>query len=119
MGKAKVVATLSDVNLLIQNLDKADENDENESLFKQYLENANRLIDAQLYLDNSSKSCAKVYLAPIEDGYGSYKYWDAEPWLEFSDGSKYSYSDYFNEKSFKSVVDKVQSIVDDFIKMFD
>ena len=116
LGKAKVVATLSDVNLLIQNLDKADEN---ESLFKQYLENANRLIDAQLYLDNSSKSCAKVYLAPIEDGYGSYKYWDAEPWLEFSDGSKYSYSDYFNEKSFKTVVDKVQSIVDDFIKMFD
>lgn len=119
LGKAKVVATLSDVNLLIQNLDKADENDENESLFKQYLENANRLIDAQLYLDNSSKSCAKVYLAPIEDGYGSYKYWDAEPWLEFSDGSKYSYSDYFNEKSFKTVVDKVQSIVDDFINMFD
>lgn len=119
LGKAKVVATLSDVDLLIQNLDKADENDENESLFKQYLENANRLIDAQLYLDNSSKSCAKVYLAPIEDGYGSYKYWDAEPWLEFSDGSKYSYSDYFNEKSFKTVVDKVQSIVDDFIKMFD
>ena len=119
LGKAKVVATLSDVNLLIQNLDKADENDENESLFKQYLENANRLIDAQLYLDNSSKSCAKVYLAPIEDGYGSYKCWDAEPWLEFSDGSKYSYYDYFNEKSFKTVVDKVQSIVDDFIKMFD
>lgn len=119
LGKAKVVATLSDVNLLIQNLDKADENDENESLFKQYLENANRLIDAQLYLDNSAKSCAKVYLAPIEDGYGSYKYWDAEPWLEFSDGSKYSYSDYFNEKSFKTVVDKVQSIVDDFINMFD
>lgn len=119
LGKAKVVATLSDVDLLIQNLDKADENDENESLFKQYLENANRLIDAQLYLDNSSKSCAKVYLAPIEDGYGSHKYWDAEPWLEFSDGSKYSYSDYFNEKSFKTVVDKVQSIVDDFIKMFD
>lgn len=27
LGKAKVVATLSDVNLLIQNLDKADEND--------------------------------------------------------------------------------------------
>ena len=112
MGKAKVVATFSDVSLLIQNLDNADENDENESQFKQYL-------DAKLYLDNSSKSCAKVYLAPIEDGYGSYKYWDAEPWLEFSDGSKYSYSDYFNEKSFKTVVDKVQSIVDDFINMFD
>ena len=119
LGKAKVVATFSDVSLLIQNLDKADENDENESQFKQYLDNANKLVDAKLYLDNSSKSCAKVYLAPIEDGYGSYKYWDAEPWLEFSDGSKYSYSDYFNEKSFKTVVDKVRSIVDDFINMFD
>lgn len=119
LGKAKVVATFSDVDMLIKNLDKADENDENESQFKQYLDNANKLVDAKLYLDNSSKSCAKVYLAPIEDGYGSYKYWDAEPWLEFSDGSKYSYSDYFNEKSFKTVVDKVQSIVDDFINMFD
>lgn len=119
LGKAKVVATFSDVDMLIKNLDKADENDGNESQFKQYLDNANKLVDAKLYLDNSSKSCAKVYLAPIEDGYGSYKYWDAEPWLEFSDGSKYSYSDYFNEKSFKTVVDKVQSIVDDFINMFD
>lgn len=118
LGKAKVIATLSDVDLLIQNLDKADSNDENEAQFKQYLDNANKLIDARLYLNNSSKSSSKVYLAPVEDGYGNYHYWYAEPWLEFSDGSKYSYYDYFNEKSFKSVVDKVQSIVDDFIRMY-
>ena len=119
LGKAKVIATLSDVDLLIQNLDKADRYDDNEAQFKQYLDNANKLIDARLYLNNSSKSSSKVYLAPVDDGYGNYHYWYAEPWLEFSDGSKYSYYDYFNEKSFKSVVDKVQSIVDDFIKMFD
>ena len=60
LGKAKVIATLSDVDLLIQNLDKADSNDENEAQFKQYLDNANKLIDARLYLNNSSKSSSKL-----------------------------------------------------------
>lgn len=119
LGKAKVVATVSDVSMLIENVKKAMDNDKNETQFKQCLDNANKLIDAKLYVNNSAQANAKVYLAAVGSGSGNYKYWSPELWLEFTDESKYSYSDYFNENSFKGVVDKVQSIVDDFVKMFE
>lgn len=119
LGKAKVVATIEDVDMFVENIDNADKNYDNQSLFKQYIDNANKLMNAQLYLNNSSKSCAKAYLAPIEDGYGSYKWWETELWLQFADDSKYSYDQYFNGDKFKSVVDKVHEIADDFVHMFD
>lgn len=118
LGKAKVVATVEDIDMFKENIDNADRNDENQALFAQYINNANKLLDAQLYLDGSSKSCAKAYLAPIEEGYGSYKWWETEVWLQFADDSKYSYEQYFNEEKFKSVVDKVNELVDDFVHMF-
>lgn len=118
LGKAKVVATVDDVNMFVDNIKNADKHRTNQSLFTQDLENANKLLNAQLYLDGSSKGCAKAYLAPVEDGYGSYKEWTAEVWLQFADDSKYSYNQYFNEDKFKSVVNKVQEIVDDFVRMF-
>lgn len=118
LGKAKVVATIQDVDMFLENLDKADQHEGNQSLFEQYIDNANKLLDAQLYLNNSSKSCAKAYLAAYEEGYGSYKWWDTELWIQFADDSKYSYAQYFKGDKFKSVVDKVQEIADDFVHMF-
>lgn len=121
LSKAKVVAAVSDVEMLNSNLEKADENDENETLFKQYVENANKLINAKLYLNGSANSSAKLYLSPVPEEYGGAygKYWDYETWMEFSDGSKYSVDSYFNEKDFKSVVDKIESIIDDFKDLFE
>lgn len=119
LDKAKFEAVIDDGSMFAENLKKAWNDDMNESMVKQYVENANKLLHAKLYLNNSKQSCATTYLAAVEDGYGSYKYWDAELWIQFADDSKYSYSDFFNETKFKSVIDKVQNIVDDFIKMFD
>lgn len=121
LSKAKVVAAVSDVEMLNSNLEKADENDENETLFKQYVENANKLINAKLYLNGSANSSAKLYLSPVPEEYGGAygKYWDHETWMEFSDGSKYSVDSYFNENDFKSVVDKIESIIDDFKDLFE
>lgn len=77
-------------------------------------------MDAKLYLDGSVSPAAKIYLAPyLAEDYGSYKYWDYEYWLEFTDGSKYSYEDYFDEQNFKTVSDKIQSLIDDFKNLFD
>ncbi len=121
LSKAKVVAAVSDVEMLNSNLEKADENDENETLFKQYVDNANKLINAKLYLNGSANSSAKLFLAPVpvEYSWAYGKYWDCETWMEFSDGSKYSVDSYFNEKDFKSVVDKIESIIDDFKDLFE
>lgn len=119
LGKAKFVYKILDGNLYYNNLSKADDNDGDESMFKLFVENANKQVDAKLYLDGSVSPAAKIYLAPyLEEEYGSYKYWDYEYWLEFTDGSKYSYEDYFNEQHFKTVSDKIQSLIDDFKNLF-
>lgn len=119
LGKAKFVYKILDGNLYYNNLNKADDNDGDESMFKLFVENANKQVDAKLYLDGSVSPAAKIYLAPyLEEEYGSYKYWDYEYWLEFTDGSKYSYEDYFNEQHFKTVSDKIQSLIDDFKNLF-
>lgn len=119
LGKAKFVYKILDGNLYYNNLNKADDNDGDESMFKLFVENANKQVDAKLYLDGSVSPAAKIYLAPyLEEEYGSYKYWDYEYRLEFTDGSKYSYEDYFNEQHFKTVSDKIQSLIDDFKNLF-
>lgn len=119
LGKAKVVYKILDGNLYYNNLDKAYDNDGDESMFKLFVENANKQVDAKLYLDGSVSPAAKIYLAPyLAEDYGTYKYWDYEYWLEFTDGSKYSYEDYFNEKQFKTVSDKINSLIDDFKDLF-
>ena len=120
LGKAKVVYKILDGNLYYNNLSKADDNDGDESMFKLFVENANKQVDAKLYLDGSVSPAAKIYLAPyLDEEYGNYKYWDYEYWLEFTDGSKYSYEDYFDEQNFKTVSDKIQSLIDDFKNLFD
>lgn len=120
LGKAKVVYKILDGNLYYNNLSKADDNDGDESMFKLFVENANKQVDAKLYLDGSVSPAAKIYLAPyLAEDYGTYKYWDYEYWLEFTDGSKYSYEDYFDEQNFKTVSDKIQSLIDDFKNLFD
>lgn len=120
LGKAKFVYKILDGNLYYNNLDKAYDNDGDESMFKLFVENANKQMDAKLYLDGASSPAAKIYLAPyLDEEYGNYKYWDYEYWLEFTDGSKYSYEDYFDEQNFKTVSDKIQSLIDDFKNLFD
>lgn len=120
LGKAKFVYKILDGNLYYNNLNKAYDNDSDESMFKLFVENANKQVDAKLYLDGAASPAAKIYLAPyLAEDYGTYKYWDYEYWLEFTDGSKYSYEDYFNEQQFKTVSDKIQSLIDDFKNLFD
>lgn len=120
LGKAKAVAIIDDVDMLDENLDKAyDDYYSNEVEFKKCLANANKLIHANLYLNNSANSSATLYLEAVPDGtWGGTTYWNDETWLQFSDDSKYSLDSYFSEKSFKTVVDKVKDIIDDFKDMF-
>lgn len=118
LGKAKVVAVIDDVDLLNEDLDKADDYYNNETEYKKWLDNANKLIHANLYLNNSTKASAQLYLEAVPESSYSTTYWDYEAWLKFTDDSKYSLDSYFSEKSFKSVFDTVNDIIDDFKDMF-
>ncbi len=119
-GKARVVGNLTDGQTLKRCLDNAGDNDWDEKEYKKYINQANSLIDVKLYLDNSGKYAAFLRLQPFEERYyGAYSSWDAEPVLVFGDGSSYSFDEYFDENTFSTVINKVENLIDDFVRMFD
>ena len=117
-GKATVKVAVSDGDLLSKALDNAYSNDENEKSFRNYIATANSLINAKLYLDGKNDYAANIYLSPVEKKDYYYSYWDAEPFLEFGDGSKFSYADFFTEKSFNTAIDMFERLVSDLEVMF-
>lgn len=122
-GKLRLEGNVTDGKKLQDYLEKADENDENESAFKNYISKANDLLDLKLYFDGSSSSSSFVQLMPIQEteyGYsGSYTYWEAQPAVCFSDGTKYSFEDYFDEDTFDKVIKKWEDLVEDFTDLFE
>lgn len=116
-----VTGSISNISDLVKNLDNADENDEDESAFKRYIENANALLNINVYFDGSKNSSAKVELYPVSETYyyGKYEYWDYEPCVVFDDGTKYSFEEYFDEDTYKDVIDQFEDLIDDFVEMFD
>lgn len=114
LGKIQIQGTLSDIHQLIDYLNKAEDNDENESLYKSYLNQANSLMNIGVYYNNSQTRQASLRLEPFyhEEGSGTwvYKYWTNEPVIVFSDGTSYSTFDaFFDEDSFKSVIDGLKN----------
>ena len=119
-GKARVTGNISDGQTLRRYFDLAADNDQNEKTYKDYISRANKLIDLKVYLDNSSTQSASIRLEPFEEsaGYGYY-YWDYEPVMAFGDGTTYGFEEYFDEKTFDTVINKVQNIIEDFERWFD
>lgn len=99
-------------------LNLADKNDEDESLFKKYVAKANEQLDVKIFFDNSKNSSASIVLYPLEenDYYGSY--WYYEPYFAFNDGTKYSFEEYFEEGTFKSVVTQFNNLLESFADLF-
>jgi len=114
-----IVGNISNISDFAENLDNADEYDEDESSFKRYIENANALIDINVYFDGSKNSTAKVELYPVSEKYYNYEYWNYEPCVVFGDGTKYSFEEYFDENTYDDVIDQFENLIDDFVEMFE
>lgn len=121
IGKVQLQGTLSNVRKFADYLEEAEENDENESMFKSYINQANSLADINLFYDGKSVKQADVKFETFaeEDWYGD-EYWTVEPVLYFFDGSSYSsFEAFFYEKDFKETVDTFEKLIDDFAELFD
>lgn len=118
-NKVYIVGNISNISDLAENLDNADSNDEDESSFKRYVENANALLNINVYFGGSKNSTAKMELYPVSEGYSYYTYWDYEPCIVFDDGTKYSFEEYFDENTYDDVIDQFEQLIDDFVEMFD
>ena len=116
LGKVQIQGTLSDVRKYADYLDSADANKDSEKQFKSYINQANSLLDLNLFYDGKSLKQATVKLEPfISESWDGRIYWEVEPVLYFYDGSSYStFEAFFNDKDFKSVIDTFKNLANRF-----
>lgn len=120
LGKIQIQGTLTDVRKYADYMEQADDNDEKESTFKSYLNQANALTDINLFYDGSNVKQASVTFEPFEEHEWNYSYWTAEPVLLFYDGSSYStFEAFFNDSDFKITIDTFKSFANKYAELFD
>lgn len=120
LGEVQIKGTCSNVKTFADYMDKADRNDENESQFKSYVNQANSLLNLGIYFNGGSMRQAKVQLECFEDGYANWKDWTYEPVLVFDDNSTYStFTAFFNETSFREVINSFEDLVRSYEKLIE
>ena len=113
LGKLQVQGKFNDVRKFADYINKAEKAEYEESEFKSYINQANGLMDINVFYDNSAVKQATVKLEPfMKTKYNGTSKWKAEPVLEFYDGSSYStFSAFFNEDDFQSVVNEFNDLI--------
>ena len=115
LGELQVKGSCSDVTKLIDNIQDANNNSRNESLFKSYITHANSLLNLKVYYDGGSKQRATVKLESFVDRNYYGDEWYSEPVFFFDDATSYSsFEAFFNEKDFKKVIDDYNYLVKQF-----
>lgn len=124
LGKVRIGAVIYDADRFTKALENAEDYNGNESRYKGYIAMANEQLAANIYFDGNKNSSAAIVLNPYKDyeyDYSGhrYDYWRYETCVKFSDGTMYSYDQYFDEETFSDVIDMFVSIGDDFVRLFD
>lgn len=121
IGKIQLQGKLSDARKFADYLEEADDNDNSESNFKSYINQANSLTDINLFYNGNSVKQADVKIEAFVDySWNGVEYWTAEPVLYFFDGSSYStFEAFFREKDFENTIDTFEELIDDFAELFD
>ena len=116
MGEVQLRGYINDIHLLADCIEEADDNDGNETVFKDAVERANQYIDLGLYFNNSERS-ASVELYPFEERGWYSTYWCYEPMMKFPSGASYSFEEYFDEDYFNNVVRQFKNMVNGFVDL--
>lgn len=121
MGKVQIQGRLSDVVKFADYLETAYDYEENERMFKSYINQANALGSIYLYYNNTEVKQADVIMEAFVDGtWNGSTYWIAEPVLKFYDGSSYStFEAFFNDVDFKTTIRVFENLIDDYADMFE
>ena len=122
LGKLQINGVVDDIHSFVEAMEDADKyNEENEMKFKQCIDNINKIATVGVYYDGKPEKQAEFLFKAFEQKSWNGTYWDAEPVLAFADGSSYSLleeSDFFNESSFKKLIDQLENLCEDFDALF-
>ena len=125
LGKVQVVGKcdkFNDLSDAFVNLQEAAEDDDFVK-FQRNLGHVNKTYNITLHYDNTETVQANFELEAYEandEWEPSYSYFGVRPVIVFTaDDSRYSFEDYFTERSFGDLVEAVEDLYDDFEEMFD
>lgn len=121
LGKVQIQGKIKNVRTFAENLQDADDNNNNESKYKQYINNANSLMDINVFYDGSSTKQADIRLEPFVDyGWNGREYWAVEPVIVFFDGSSYStFEAFFNNSNFKKTIENFKHLANRYASLVD
>ena len=114
LGKVQLKGSLTGVRQLIDDFDTADDDEENESRFKQDVNNINSHIRAEIFYNGGATKQGEFVFLPFEDKWGSESEWYMEPGIRFPDGSSYTLDKFFNGDDFRDLIDSFENLIEDF-----
>lgn len=122
LGEMQIQGTVADTRRYVEYLDMARKNNDQESTSKSYINQANGLSKIYLYYDNKSTKQAYFILKAFEreDPWSWGRIWKAEPVVCFQDGSSYdaTFKVFFNERDFRNVIRRFQSLADGYRNLY-
>ncbi len=122
LDKVRLEGTCDDLSDVLDHLRDCETFENDETNFKANLKLANDLLHIGSYFDNGKTKQTDVILGATfnETPWSSSKgYWTFEPLLKFDDSTTYSIGGYFNEKTFKSLIDSFEDMLKAFEELVD
>lgn len=121
LGKIQIQGTLSNVRKFADYIEEADDNYRDEKTYKSYINQANALVNINMFYDGKNVKQAAIKLEPfVEESWNGRTYWEAEPVLYFYDGTSYStFEAFFNEKDFKKTIDTFKALANKYADLID
>lgn len=115
-NEIQIKGKCNDILKFSEYLDAAEENDEDEAIFKSYTNLANSLLDLGVYYKGKSNKYASIKLEPVYDDDFWEKHWRYDFVIYFNDDqTTYTlFEVFFNDKDFKSLIRKFENLIEDF-----
>lgn len=119
LGQLQVKGSCSNVMTLMDHMENL-WGASNDSAAERAADNINNLLDLGIYFDGSSSKQADLVMDYYlyEDYWGD-EFYEIEPIIEFSDGSKYAFYEYFNEDDFEDLIDTFELWIEKYFDLVD
>lgn len=122
LGKLQINGKIGDAGKIVDALKEADDSWNDEKAYKKAIDKINSNCIVGVYYNGKADKNASLYLVPFEEHHWNEVEWDMQPVLAFADGTSYSLleeSSFFNENSFKSLINMFEKLQDDFEELYD
>ncbi len=127
LGWLQARGSISNVHSMLKAMDGADENYDNETEFRYYVDRMNSLLNTKFYYRDESRVRGTLSVEPFLDyewydmyNGNNFQEWAIKPVITFTaDNSSYDIEEYFNEDAFNAVITLWRNMYNDCMDLYD